>query len=214
MAEFFAFLFGECFWRLYSKVVCWLLRCRWGLQVGNDVEIRAIPKVKLRGEQGGRAVVIGDRVTILGQIDIRTRENGRIEFRKDATIEGGCRFVAANDATLCIGEGSVITEGAIMNAGADLIVGENVVIGPRASINSSEHEFTGGGAIRKLGFTHAAIHLHDGCWLGVNVVVTKGVTVGEGAVVGASSVVTKDVVPLSINVGIPARNIGMRSPES
>ena len=47
-------------------------------------------------------------------------------------------------------------------------------------------------------------------WIGTGVVVTKGVTIGDGAIVGANSVVTNDVPPFTIVAGIPARAIKKR----
>ena len=51
----------------------------------------------------------------------------------------------------------------------------------------------------------APIKIHDNAWLGFGVVVLKGVTIGEGAIVGARAVVTKDVPPWTIVAGNPAR---------
>jgi galactoside O-acetyltransferase len=51
----------------------------------------------------------------------------------------------------------------------------------------------------------APIRICDSAWLGFDVVVLKGVTIGEGAIVGARSVVTKDVPPWTIAAGNPAR---------
>jgi acetyltransferase-like isoleucine patch superfamily enzyme len=53
----------------------------------------------------------------------------------------------------------------------------------------------------------APVKISDKAWLGFNVIVLKGITIGEGAVIGAGSVVTKDVPPYTINVGNPARVI-------
>jgi len=47
-------------------------------------------------------------------------------------------------------------------------------------------------------------------WLGARVIVLPGVVIGDGAVIGVGAVVTKDVPPLAIMVGVPAKNIGMR----
>lgn len=58
--------------------------------------------------------------------------------------------------------------------------------------------------------TNDPIAIGDDCWLGVNVVVSPGVSIGQGAVVGANAVVTKDVVPYSVVAGSPARQIGQR----
>ena len=54
------------------------------------------------------------------------------------------------------------------------------------------------------------ITLEENAWLGVNVVVLKGVTIGRGAVVGAGAVVTRSIPPFEIWAGIPARKIGER----
>jgi acetyltransferase-like isoleucine patch superfamily enzyme len=53
----------------------------------------------------------------------------------------------------------------------------------------------------------APVVIHDKAWIGFNAIVLKGVTIGEGAVVGAGSVVTKDVAPWTIVAGNPARTV-------
>ena len=53
----------------------------------------------------------------------------------------------------------------------------------------------------------AAVRIEDKVWIGFNVIVLKGVTIGEGAVVGAGSVVVNDVPAWSVAVGNPARVI-------
>jgi len=53
----------------------------------------------------------------------------------------------------------------------------------------------------------APIILEDNVWLGARVIVLKGVTIGEGSVIGAGSVVTKDIPPRSLAVGMPAKVI-------
>jgi acetyltransferase-like isoleucine patch superfamily enzyme len=57
---------------------------------------------------------------------------------------------------------------------------------------------------------HRPVRVEDDCWLGVNTVIMPGVTVGKGCVVGANSVVTRDLPPFSVAVGAPARMVKMR----
>lgn len=56
------------------------------------------------------------------------------------------------------------------------------------------------------------ILIEDDVWIGFNSTILKGVTIGRGAVVGACSVVTKDVAPYAVVAGCPARTIGQSSP--
>ncbi|NHB93110.1 CatB-related O-acetyltransferase [Photorhabdus cinerea] len=53
-------------------------------------------------------------------------------------------------------------------------------------------------------------HIHDGVWLGIRSMIMPGVTIGEGAIVAANSVVTKDVEPYSIVAGSPAKLVKYR----
>ena len=57
-------------------------------------------------------------------------------------------------------------------------------------------------------------HINDGAWLGMRAMVMPGVTIGEGAVVGANSVVTKDVAPYSVVAGSPATLVKYRFEQS
>ena len=64
--------------------------------------------------------------------------------------------------------------------------------------------------IREQGLTTKGIEIGDDCWLGYGVKVLDGVTIGQGSIVGAGAVVTKNLPPYSIAVGVPAKVIGSR----
>jgi acetyltransferase-like isoleucine patch superfamily enzyme len=59
--------------------------------------------------------------------------------------------------------------------------------------------------------TQQAIKLGSDVWLGCNVVVLKGVEIGDGAIIAAGAVVTKSILPNEIWAGVPARKIGQRN---
>lgn len=194
-------------WKLHSLLVAWLLRWR-GCKVGKGFYTEGVPKLMIRGKPEN--IIIGNNVRVLGPIDLRNRENGKIIVEDDVTIEHDCRLVAARDGVIKVGQGSVITAYAIINGGGDIIIGRNVVIGPRCSINANEHVIHKGVPILPRQFVHGPVVIEDQSWLAANVVVTMGTTIREGSVIAANAVVTKDTEPFSINGGVPARKISDR----
>ena len=96
------------------------------------------------------------------------------------------------------------------NASQSVEVQDYVLIAPRVFITDSDHIVGGAGERTTLSkqFRSAPVVIEHDCWLGVNAVILKGVTIGHHSVVGANTVVTRDVEPHSIVAGIPARPIG------
>lgn len=92
--------------------------------------------------------------------------------------------------------------------------------GPDVKIGQSQHSvdyFTTSQKVsrRAIGFSMLKnkAEIGNDVWLGANVVVMQGVKIGDGAVVGANAVVTKDIPPYAIAVGIPAKVVRYRFPE-
>ena len=83
-------------------------------------------------------------------------------------------------------------------------IGENVFIGPNVSLLCPIHPLCH--EDRNTGLERTGeIVIKDNCWLGGSVTVCAGVTIGEGCVIGAGSVVTRDIPPYSLAVGNPCR---------
>lgn len=208
MLDVLALLTNKYFWKIHSVCIAWILRI-YGIRVGTNFYCEGVPRLKIRGK--GAHIHIGNHVQFLGSVDLRNRENGVIHFADHTTVEGDTRFVSAREGKIVINRGSIVCTQSIINGGSDVLVGENCIIGPRCSINANEHVFVKNTIIRESGFIHAPVVIEDDCWLAANVVVTKGVRLGKGSVVGANAVVTADTDPYSINVGVPARKVGERS---
>ena len=92
--------------------------------------------------------------------------------------------------------------------GGGVSIGDRVLIASHVSIVSETHDYT------KHPITETAVLkpvvIEDDVWIGTHCTIMPGVTIGRGAVVGAGAVVTKDIPPMSINIGIPSRTIGQR----
>jgi len=208
MLEMLALITNKKFWLVHSLVIKSILKA-YGIKVKKNFYIEGIPKLKIRGK--AENIVIGNNVSILGNIDLRNRENGKIIFKDNVTIEHSCRFVSAREGTIQIGEGSIVTAFAIINGGEDIIVGEKCILGPRCSINANEHVFRRDTPIRESGFIHAPVVIEDDCWLATNVSINKGVYLRKGTIVASGAVVTRSTEEYSIYGGIPAKKIGERS---
>lgn len=90
------------------------------------------------------------------------------------------------------------------HADAPVSVGAACDIGPFVRIVTGGHEI--GPSSRRAGLgTSKAVSIGDGCWIGANVLILGGVSIGEGTVVAAGSVVTEDLPPNCLAVGVPAR---------
>lgn len=111
-----------------------------------------------------------------------------------------------------IGENSSISNNTcISGAAAGVQIGGDVMIAPGCCINAFDHgiKLDAGPMIRQVN-NEAPVVIEDDVWIAANCTITKGVTIGTGAIVAANSVVTKNVAPYSIVGGVPAKLIGMR----
>lgn len=110
---------------------------------------------------------------------------------------------------LKIGEGTIIGDNANLDARSCIEIGKNVNLSSNVSIWTLQHDYRdsnfGNVKNRKLN-----VKIEDRAWLGCNVIVLPGVTIGEGAVCCGGCVITKDVPPYTVVAGIPATKVGER----
>ncbi len=112
---------------------------------------------------------------------------------------------------LTVGKGTIIGDNALLDARMGLTMGDNVNISSNVSIYTLQHDHRApdfscpNPKDRKM-----SVEIGDRVWLGSNVLVLPGVTIGEGAVCCAGCVVTKDVEPYTVVAGIPAHKVGER----
>ena len=90
-------------------------------------------------------------------------------------------------------------------------IGDDVFIGPKCNLITINHDVNPDNRSATYG---KPIKIEDKVWLGINATVLPGVTLGYGCIVGANSVVTKDVPPMTIVAGNPARIIRKIEPQA
>lgn len=123
-----------------------------------------------------------------------------------SSIQMGCRFL--NGRKVRLGDRNVINFGCLLDGRKHSIVtGQDVSIGPEATILTLGHD------PQSATFEDAGgdVVIGDRVWIGYRAVVLPGVTIGEGAVVAAGAVVSRDVEPYTIVAGVPAKKIGDRN---
>ncbi len=109
---------------------------------------------------------------------------------------------------ITIGKNCFIGEFNVMRGQGGVHIGNDVYTGPMVQIVAVNHVFSDPNRpIREQGITAQGIVIEDDVWLGSGAKVVDGVTVGRGSIIGAGSVVTKDIPPYSIAIGTPAKRI-------
>ncbi len=143
--------------------------------------------VKIDTSSGGK-VIVGDNCELHDYTQILTHGG-------DITIGKYCSF---NPFCMVYGDGGVVA-------------GNNVRVATQTVIVASNHVFTERNKpIRLQGLKKEGILIESDVWLGAGCKVLDGVKIGAGSIVGAGAVVTKDLEPYGIYVGIPAKLLKMR----
>lgn len=107
---------------------------------------------------------------------------------------------------ISIGEGSYINQDCYFNNFAKISIGKNCFFAPNVSLITPSHEI--GSSDKRAGkFYSQEIKINDGVWVGANTTILPGVTIGNGCVIAAGSIVNKDCAPNGLYAGVPARRI-------
>jgi maltose O-acetyltransferase len=124
---------------------------------------------------------------------------------KGTSVQMHCRFL--NGRKVMLGDRNVINFGCLFDGRKhEILIGSDVSIGPEATILTLGHDPQSKSFADKGG----AVQIGDHVWIGYRALILPGVTIGEGAVVAAGSVVSRDVEPFTIVGGVPAKVIGSR----
>ena len=96
------------------------------------------------------------------------------------------------------------------NSAGGLEIGNHVDIASEVMIWTSQHDITD----PKFAAIEAKVTIEDYVFIGPRAIILPGITIGKGAIIAAGAVVTKDVAPLSVVAGVPAKEISKRSADA
>ena len=108
-----------------------------------------------------------------------------------------------------IGRGTIIGDHVLLDARRGLTIGSNVNIASEVTIHPGGHDIRDP-YFRSPALDSSPVAIGDRVYIGARAMILNGITIGEGAVLCAGCIVTKDVEPFAIVAGIPARKIGER----
>lgn len=135
---------------------------------------------------------------------------GKIKLGEHCRIGNNVILETQENGTITLGNHVRINQGSVLVAYDHMIIDDDCLIGEYCSIRDANHGIELNTPIRAQSHAHAPITIENDCWIARGVTILKGVHVHQGSVIGANSVVTKDIPDHSISVGIPAKVIRTR----
>jgi len=175
----------------------------------------------------GKGLILGRNVTI--------RHAGNIHLGENVTIDDNCLIDArgAGERGVVIEDGAIVNRGCTIQAKAGYVrigtrtsIGANSVIVSQDGVDIGEAVLTAGDVSISTGlyhygqrdlpvmdqgaYTKGPVHIGRHSWLGSSVTILDGVSLGEGVIIGAGSVVNKDLPAFTVSVGVPAKVLRVR----
>jgi acetyltransferase-like isoleucine patch superfamily enzyme len=158
-----------------------------------------------------RRIECGKNVVIMPRVDIRMTDNAKLILGNYCVIDSYAYLqLTKPEPKIILGDYVTIGRGTVLAAKKLIKIGKYSMLGPHCQINDQSHEFAKGELIMNQPAIIKEVVIGQDCWFGSGVRVVMGVTIGDGAVIGAGSVVTKDIPPYQIWAGNPARFIRER----
>ncbi len=151
-------------------------------------------------------------VPVTTQFDgaVRTAGRPRLELGEHCRLGAGVFFETNEGGRISLGGRVRVNAGTVLVSYAGVTIGDECLIGEYVSIRDADHGSDVGAPMRSQPHRSAPIRIGRDVWIARGAVILKGVTVGDGAIVAANSVVTRDVPSMAVVGGVPARVLKYR----
>jgi acetyltransferase-like isoleucine patch superfamily enzyme len=160
----------------------------------------------------GRRIKLGKNVVVERDVTlwVDTTES-YIAIGDDSYLSSQC-ILNTFDGWISLGSNCSVNSYAILYGHGGLHIGDDVRIAPQVMIMPMNHIYRDPQVvIRKQGILARGVRIDDDVWLGAGAIILDGVTIGKGSIIGAGSVVTEEIPPYSVAVGVPAKVIKKRA---
>ncbi len=138
--------------------------------------------------------------TVVGEGAVMTN-TANISIGRNCLIQDRVYLRAGMDGKIEIGDGAALNSFVQLYGHGGISIGADSQIGPNTVITTTGHDFTA----THLDQNYAGITIGKRVWVGANCTILPGVTIADHAVIGAGSVVSKDIPPRCVALGVPAR---------
>lgn len=120
--------------------------------------------------------------------EVLVSENGTLHLGKKVRAHRRSKLSVFGDGLLEIGANIALGSGVSITCMEKITIGEGVQIGPDTKIYDHDHDFRVPGGVKAEKFVTAPVEIGDNTWIGCNVVILRGTTIGKNCIVGAGSV--------------------------
>lgn len=153
----------------------------------------------------------GDNNVIKASAGFKITTGGYLEIGKNCVIQEHVFFQLTKPRPkVIIGNDIIVGRGSIITAKSLIKIGDYTIIGPFVQIIDHNHSFRREKLIRDQNAVIEDVIIGEDVWIGGGAKILCGVNIGRGAVVGANTVVTKDIPPYAVVAGVPAKIIKYR----
>ena len=132
-------------------------------------------------------------------------EGGTIRLGRHVRAHRRSKLLAMDGGTLEIGSNTALGNGVSVNCMESIVIGEGVQIGPDTKIYDHDHDYRAEGGLAAMKYKTASVEIGNNVWIGADVTVLPGVAIGDNTVIGAGSVVTRNIPSGVVAVGNPCR---------
>ena len=164
-----------------------------------------------------RQLILGAKLESMGKNVFIEKNVKVLRYPKNVIIENnvvikeGARICSCNEnAAVCIGENTTFGHHSFLFSSESIEIGANCLIAPFVYIVDSDHSIDKGKLINEQPNSTAPIKIGNDVWIGTGAKILKGVTIEDGAVIAAGSLVKSDVKAYEIHGGVPAKKISDR----
>ena len=143
--------------------------------------------------------------SLKGRIEIDLFSDAKCRIGNFLMTAGPFYIKCTDKAEITIGDNCFFNHNCSLTAAENIVIGNQCMFANNFVVVDHDHDRKDGKILKEL--VSAPVKIGNNVWCGANVTVLKGVTIGDGAVIAAGSVVNRDVAAYSVVSGVPARKI-------